>query len=187
MRAIWVMRRIRSWPGWSAGCALPANNSSTGRCVVADQLPEPVQVLEQQRGALVGGEAAGEADGQHVGIDRVGVLEQPVQVRLRAAVAEVLARDAEAHQVQHLRLERLAHAPEQVVGYLVYAPPEAVVGDALAPVEAEVLLEHLAPLLRQEGGHVHAVGDVGQRVLGAGRSAATALRRCARTRRRGCG
>ena len=62
-----TMCRIRSCPGWSAGCALPAKRNSTGRSRVARRSARSaVEVVEQQRRALVGGEAPREADGEHV-------------------------------------------------------------------------------------------------------------------------
>ena len=59
-------------PGTSAGCALPAKTNSTGRAGSPTMLAQPVQILEQQRGALVGGEAPAEADGEHGRVVRIG-------------------------------------------------------------------------------------------------------------------
>ena len=113
-----------SWPGSSAGCALPAKMNSTGRAGSPTIWRSQSRFSNSSVGALVGGEAAREADGEHVRVDRIGELQQAVEVRLAAVVAEVLLADAVAHQVQHLRLERLAHAPEHVVGNLVEPLPE---------------------------------------------------------------
>ena len=139
---------------------LACEDEQDGSLVVADDALQPLQVFEQQGRTLVGGEAPGEPDGQHLGIGRVGELEEAVEMRLGATIAEVLACDAKAHQMQHPRLERLAHAPEKMVGDLVHPAPESDVGNAVAPVEPEVALEHFCPFLRQESGHVHAIGDV---------------------------
>ena len=63
---------ISSLPGLVGGCALPAKTSCTGRCGVVEQLGAAASRSRKIRfGALVGGEAAGEADGQRVGIERV--------------------------------------------------------------------------------------------------------------------
>ena len=59
-----------SLPGWSAGWALPANTNCTGRFGVEQQAPQPVGLRQQQRGPLVGGEAAGEADGQRLRVEQ---------------------------------------------------------------------------------------------------------------------
>ena len=52
---------------------------------IAGDRPQPVEILEQQRRALVGGEAAREADGEHVGVVRVRVAQDAIQMRLAAA------------------------------------------------------------------------------------------------------
>jgi hypothetical protein len=86
-------------------------------------------------------------------------------VRFRTVVARVLLRDAMAHQMQHLRLERLVHAPELVVGNGVDAFPAAAIGDALGPTRTEEAVEEFVPLAREECRHVHAIGDVGDGVV----------------------
>ena len=54
---------------------------------VGEQLAQAVQVAEQQVGPLVGREAAGEADGQRVGVEELVDL---AQLAGRPAVAPVL-------------------------------------------------------------------------------------------------
>src|SRR5690606_36342927 len=66
---------------------------------------------------------------------------------------------------QHLRLERLAHAPEELIRDAVDTLPEFAVAEAVRPAEAEVALEYLVPLLREEGRDVNAVGDVGKGIF----------------------
>ena len=132
---------------------------------IGDQVAQEVEVLEHHRRALVGREPACEADGQYVRIVRVGMLEQPVEVRLGAVVAQVLHARYVVDQVQHARLQRLAHAPEQVVRDVVDALPELCIALARKPVGAEVALEDLHPLLGQERRYVHPVGDVVDRIL----------------------
>jgi hypothetical protein len=89
-----------------------------------DDLGQPFRVLEEQRGALVGGEAAGETDGQDVRVFGIGELEQAVEVGRRALVAQVLFADAVADQLQQLRLQLLADAPEGLVGNAVAMPSQ---------------------------------------------------------------
>jgi len=144
---------------------LAGENEQDRVLFVAEDLAQPVEILEQQRRAFVRGKAAREADGEHVRIDRIGAVQQAVEVGLGTAVAEMLARYAVAHQVQHLRLQRLAYAPEQVVGHVVDALPERLIVGVVRPVEAKKLVELVRPFRRQKSGHVHAVGDVGKRIF----------------------
>ncbi|MNW11134.1 hypothetical protein D3C71_2085090 [compost metagenome] len=66
---------------------------------IADDLAQPLRIMEEQRGTLVGGEAAGEADDQQVGVARIDELQHAVEVGGRALVAQVLLADAAAHQL----------------------------------------------------------------------------------------
>ena len=75
------MKRL---PSSSRGCALPAKMNWTGRCLSCAQFHDVLELLEDQRRALVGGEAAGEADGQRVGIQQ---MVEPDEVALRDALS----------------------------------------------------------------------------------------------------
>jgi hypothetical protein len=90
------------------------------------------------------------------------------------------------HQVQQLRLERLADAPEYLVGNLVHAVPAGLVGKAVLPAEAEVAVEGFVPVGGEEGRHVHRVGDVVHRVLGRGDLRPHVGADACEKRRRGC-
>ena len=57
-------------PPSSAGCDLPAMTSWIGRSGCEQQPLEPLGVAQHQRQPLVRRHAAGEADGQHVGVER---------------------------------------------------------------------------------------------------------------------
>src|SRR5208337_4425255 len=72
-------------PGSSAGCALPATTICTGRFArilsdpqrpvqIAENAGEALGVGEQQGGTLVCREAAGETEGQHVGVEQMARL-----------------------------------------------------------------------------------------------------------------
>ncbi len=97
-RARWTICWINSLPASSRGCALPAKMICTGRSGWLRMRLQPLHVAQHQRGPLVGGEAAREADGQGV---RVQHFVGRVDVRLRRAAtlqlgAQVAAR--EGHQ-----------------------------------------------------------------------------------------
>ena len=132
---------------------------------VGDDFAQPVEILEEQRGALVGGEAPREPDREHVRIHRVGEPQRAIEMRLRPLVAQMLPRGAETDQMQHLRLERLVHAPEQVIGYRPHRALAHRILQALVPAGAELAVEEFMPFIREESRHVHAVGNVGQRVV----------------------
>ena len=103
---------------------------------VAHDPVQRVEIAEQQRRALVGREAPPEADREHVRIVGIGETQQPVEVRLAALVAEMLLPDPVPHHVQQLRLEVLAHAPEEVVGNVAGSAPRCPdrPGGAASPI-----------------------------------------------------
>ena len=86
-------------------------------------------VAEQQVGALVGREAAREADGQRVGIEHAAHL---AQGRRRLAVAGELAGEAPFEEADHLALLLLVGAPQLRVVELVQ------VGELLRTVEVDL-------------------------------------------------
>ena len=133
---------------------------------VGEQAAQVVEVVEQQRGALVGGEAPAEADGEHV---RVAPDRRTCSSRCRCDslpwLRAWLSAHAMAHHVEQARLDVLAHAPEDVVRNGADLFPDARMAEAVHPAHAEEAVEHLAPFGREEGRHVHAVGDVAERVL----------------------
>ena len=70
---------------------------------------QPIQVGEQQRGPLVGGEPPGEADRQDVGVEHVaGGFDHLVAF----AAAAALAADAAAHERQQQILQRIVRLPQ---------------------------------------------------------------------------
>ena len=179
--------RISSCPGSSAGMRLAGEQEQHLARAVGEQAAQAVEVVEQQRRALVGGEAPPEADGEHVRVRRDRrTCSRRSQVRLAAVVARVLRAHAMAHHVQHARLEVLAHAPEDVVGNGADLLPDARMAEAVHPAHAEEAVEHLAPFGREEGRHVHAVGDVAERVLLGRDLRPVVAAACAPRRRRGC-
>ncbi len=64
---------MNCFPASSFGCALPAKIELDGELLVHQGPQRPVEVPEEQRCALVGGEAPGEPDGEHVGREHVVV------------------------------------------------------------------------------------------------------------------
>ena len=150
------------WPGRSAGCALPAKTTWTGRVLVEQHPGQPVDVAEQQAGPLVGREPAGEADGQHVRIERCLELGQD---RRRFAVPGELAAQPATREMGQLALLAEVRVP-QVPARDAFQPlPEAAALGALVEV-VEVgteVLEQLGDRLADPGRAVDPVGDAQDR------------------------
>ena len=125
---------------------------------VVDQPVEAVEILEQQVGPLVGGEAAGEAEGERVGNERLAL--RPGETQPLPAVGQAAAGEGEQP-----RLEHLVDLPELGVAHAVDARPEVGVGDAVEPAGAQVLEQQRVHVRRHPGAHVDAVGDVADRHL----------------------
>src|SRR6185312_13346766 len=96
---------------------------------------------EEEGRALVGREAPREADGEHVRVRRIAVLEQAIHVRLAALVAEVLLANAFLHEREHPRLEVLADAPEDVVRKVGQVLQRIRLLEAAAPAATEEAVE----------------------------------------------
>ena len=86
---------------------------------------KPLLVAEQQRGALVGGEAAREADGQRFGVEHAAHLAQRIG---RLAVPGELPRQASLQEADHLALLLLMGAPQLLVVDLAQAREPAPAG-----------------------------------------------------------
>jgi len=132
---------------------------------VVQDAREPRRIVEHERGALVRGKAAREPDREDVGVARVEVFRQTLDQRLAVAVTPVLEDRAPARVREHLALERLPQAPVTVLRDVVDLAPIRFVEQLAAPGAAETRVEQVAPGNRQKRRHVHAVGDVADRVL----------------------
>ena len=130
---------------------------------VVDQAGEPVDVGEDQRRPLVGGEAAGEADRQDLGIERLLELRER---RRRLAVAGELGQQALPGEDGELALLVQVRLPELAVRDSSDALPEAL-GVRLAvevvEVGVEEALEELAHGAADPGRGVDAVRDAEDR------------------------
>ena len=147
-----------------AGVRLACEHDHGGTLGIVEQPREPRRVGEQQRGALVGGEAPREADDQRVGVGLGDQVRDARDCRLALAVAPVLLHHSVVEFLQQPLLELLAHAPELGVGDLLDAIPVIGIEQFVVPlVEAHV--EQVVPLAGEKRLQVHAVGDVRHRVL----------------------
>ena len=80
---------------WDAPCR---RSRSAPACSYSEDLLQPLHVAEQQRGALVSGEAAGEADGERVRIEHFAGAPDLDRGRLPAQCRRMLARTHEGDQ-----------------------------------------------------------------------------------------
>ena len=108
---------------------------------IANDLAQPFEVVEDERRALVRGEPAPEADRQHVRRTRVAILQQAIEVRLAAAVAEMLIADALADRVEHPCLQVLMDRPEHVLWNVVDVVECMIAIQPMAPIRAEETIE----------------------------------------------
>ena len=134
-----------SLPGWSAGCALPANTNCTRAVGVEQQPAQPIGLRQQQRRPLVGGEPAGEADRQRVRVEQ----------RLRRAWS---GRTTPGRRVP---CARVAHTSAR--RQLGDAGPRRLVG--AVPHRADAAGQQVGDAVADPRVGVHAVGDRADRHL----------------------
>ena len=94
-----------------ARMGLAGENELHGPLLVVREFHDVVELLEDQRRALVGGETAGEADGQRVGIQQ---LIEGDEIALRQALA--LEQQAAAGEFDQFAAQFVAQRPEFLVG-----------------------------------------------------------------------
>ena len=125
-------------------------------------LAQPRLVVEQQRGALVGGEAARKAHHQRSHVEQ---RRHPShQVRALAIAARLMLQQL-THVLQHALLVGLMDAPVVMIGDILHALPEIRLQQLPPPLAAQMLVEGVDPLRGQPRGHVHAVGHRGDGIL----------------------
>ena len=118
---------------------------------------EPVEVAENKRCALVGGETAGETYSQHVGTESLADLDY-LGGRVMAAQGRV--GDTFGDGFNQLVLEKLAHVPYFVVAHLIDAVEAALVVMAGTEFGTEDLVMDGLPVASRPGGIVYTVGHV---------------------------
>src|SRR5690348_14023182 len=126
---------------------------------------QPVEILKQQRRSLVRSEAAGKAECQNAGIDRINRSEQPIQVRFGTVITRILGGKASAYAVKHLRLQSLPDAPEQVVWDGADTGPILGITHIVAPLIAEIPVKQVGPFLSEKCWHMYAICNVAHRIF----------------------
>ena len=132
--------------------------------LVPQHARQPLDVAEQQPGPLVGREAAREADGQDVRIERGLELGEH---RRRLAVTRELAAQPPAREMGELALLAEMRVPQVARGDPVDAFPEpAALGAGIEIVEVRPdALEQLGDRIADPGRPVDAVGDAKDRPI----------------------
>jgi len=139
------------------GVRLAREDELHGTLLVVDDRRQTVEVGEQQVGALVGGEAACETDGQHVGLDALDDLKHLAR-RVEAHLPGVAVTPAD--MLDELVLELHALLPQLRVGDVVDLLPGRDVIDVAFESVAEVTGVEAAQRRGDRRREVHAVGDV---------------------------
>ena len=134
-------------------------NKQHGPLRIGDDLFQPIGIFEQQRGALIARKTTREADGEHIWIQWVRMLEQSIEMGIATVDAQLLTAYALVYRLQHARLQGLTYAPKNMIGNLVNALPKAGI-IAVAPLLAEVAIKNFGPFPSQKCRHMHAIGDV---------------------------
>src|ERR1022692_609558 len=119
---------------------------------------EALDVAEEQGGALIGGKAAGEADGKRVGIEDLGTAPHFERGRLPADGRRVLAGPHEGNQTP---LAPAVHFEQFLIWNLLDLCPDGGIVEALAPVGIQVLIVEQRQVAVEPARQVHAVGDGG--------------------------
>ena len=144
-------------PRLVVGVGLAGEDELHGALLVVHDGREPVEVREEQVGALIGCEAACETDGQHVGLDALDDL-QHLAWRVEPHLAGVAV--TLAYVLDELVLEMHALGPQFPVGDVVdFLPCRDVVG---VPLEAvgEIAGVEAAQVRRDPCREVYAVRDI---------------------------
>ena len=149
---------------------------------VVDKRGDLLEVLEDQVGPLVGGEAAGEADRQRVEARAPGRSRWTTSRGFAAPLG--LPRGAAADEADQLGLEHLVRLPQLAVVDSADLVPQRRVAAAADQSGPRCRSNNWRICGASQDGHVHAVGDVADRdfVLGAAGIQALPHRRGSRGR-----
>ena len=136
------------------GVGLAGEHELHGALGVEHEPLEPLGLRQQERGPLVGGHAAGEADGERLGVERVV---DPLELGGGPALGEAVVQEPLTDVLDHADLGRRVRRPECDVVDLGHTVPGVLAGPL--PVVADGAGQDLVHLGRHPGGAVDAVGD----------------------------
>ena len=170
--------RIMALPAVSAGWALPARMSCTRLLGSAQDALQAVGVVQQEVHALVGGEAAGEAEREHGGVA------QAADVRAQCSPGCRRSGPAARTWSRAMAMRLLRFCVPERPQLLVARPRGSDRPVRRSPSSQrslpQTLVQRASASGRVPGGDVHAVGDVPHRAPRAAASAGRAAGRGAR-------
>ena len=138
------------------GVGLAGEDDLDGMFGVGEEGLEALGVVEDEGGALVGGETAGEADGEDFGIE--GLLDFGEDVGGSAA-AEALLAEAFSGEPDEAFAAVFMGAPEFGVGHGGDFFPDAEVHGLFDKAGAQVVVEEFGEVVADPGAGMDAVGD----------------------------
>ncbi len=136
---------------------MPAKMIWIGRSGSFSSRQMQVHVGHEQVGPLVGGEAAGQADRENVGVEQVA---RGFDHGIALAAAAALPADAAAHEGQEQILERVVNFPQFARIDPMDALPVVGLAHAGQPADGKIAIVELQHLAGEPTGHVYAVGDM---------------------------
>ena len=144
------------------GMGFAGDNDLHGPLRIAEDLLQPLDVAKDQGGALVGGEAAGESDGEGVGIEHFAGAPDLGRGSLATGGRLHLAR---AHETDQPALAAAMRFEQFLVRDIVHLLPDFGLDEAVAPFRLQVLIVKLREIGIQPARQVDTVGDRGNRHL----------------------
>ncbi len=139
------------------GMGLAGEDELHGTLLVVDDGSQTVEVREEQIGALVSGETAREADGQHVGLDALDDLDHLAR-RVETHLIGVAETTADVLDEAVLQIHALI--PQLLVGNVVHLLPCRNIIDVAFEAIAKVTGIETSQRRGDPGREVHAVGHV---------------------------
>ena len=124
------------------GMRLAGDDDLHRHVLVQQDALQPLHVAEQQRGALVGGEAARETDGERVGVEHFAGAPHFRGRSLPPQRRDLLPLAHETHQPP---LAPAVHFQQLLVRNVFHLLPDGRVVEALAPVRLQVLIVERRP------------------------------------------
>ncbi len=127
-----------------------------GTVAVGEELDEAFLIAEEERRAFVGGKAAGEADGEGLGVEDFFTRDL---LSGGAATAIELHAQAIPHKGDEMLAAPFMGAPQFRIGDLFDLIPHFVIGGFVGPVGAEIARIEAGEFIRQPCLGMNAVGD----------------------------
>ena len=148
------------------GMGLAGKQQLHGSILIVDDGAKPIEIAKNQRATLISGETPGETDGQCLWIEHfLGASD----FRQGGAAAFELGLEPPPGEGDQPFAPPFVRSPQLGVGNVIDAPPNAVIGGPLLPLNAQIAIIELGHFRRQPTAGVNAVGDGSDGNLGVGK------------------